>query len=105
MRTLCFTVSGQKLACDPACDFSNIVSNSRGYLRAKFYFSADWRGCKKVAIFAGADNTVPVPLAGDVCEIPAEVLTGRIVQVAVVGQSGTCRIPTNTVEFKQTTGH
>lgn len=53
MRTLCFIVDGQKLACDPVCDFSGLVSNSRGYLLAKFRFSADWKGCKKVALFTG----------------------------------------------------
>jgi len=104
MRTLLFVVSGQKLTCDPACDFSGIVSNSRGYLRAKFRSSADWNGCKKAAIFAGTGAPIPVPIIGDSCDIPAEALTGNVVQVAVVGQSKTLRIPTNTLEFKQTTG-
>lgn len=105
MRTLCFNVIAQKLACDPACDFSALVSNSRKYLRAKFRFSADWKGCKKVAIFTGTGDGVPVPLAGDTCEIPPEALTGNIVQVTVVGQRADgYRIPTNTIEFKQTTG-
>lgn len=104
MRVLCFTVSGQKLAQDPACDFSGIVSNSRGYLRAKFRFSPDWAGCKKVAIFTGCSDARPVPLVGDSCEIPAEALTGSAVQVCVVGQREKRRIPTNTIEFKQQPG-
>ena len=105
MRTLCFIVDGQKLACDPACDFSGLVSNSRGYLRAKFRFSADWKGCKKAAIFTGTGRPEYVPLSGDACEIPAAALTANNVQVAVVGQRADgYRIPTNTIEFKQTTG-
>lgn len=104
MRVLSFTVTGQKLERDPACDFAGIVSNTRGYLRAKFRFSADWKGCKKVAIFTGIGKEVPTPLAGDMCEIPPEALTGNLVQVAVVGQRGTVRITTNTLEFKQSTG-
>jgi hypothetical protein len=104
MRQLSFTVNGQRLSCDPACDFTGIVSNSRGYLRARFRFSADWKGCKKVAIFTGPNGEEMVPLAGDCCQIPDNVLTGNIVQVAVVGQSGAVRISTNTIEFKQKTG-
>lgn len=104
MRQLNFIVNGQRLSCDPACDFTGIVSNSRGYLQARFRFSADWKGCKKVAIFAGPDGEDMVPLSGDCCLIPDSVLTGNLVQVTVVGQSSAARIPTNTIEFKQKTG-
>lgn len=104
MRTLCFIVEGQRLKCDPAGDFSGIVSNSRGYLRARFRFSKDWAGCKKVAIFTGEHAEEKRPLSGDCCDIPDEVLTGSTVLVSVVGQRGAVRIPTNTTEFKQKTG-
>lgn len=104
MRTLDFIVDGQKLRPDPACDFTGIVSNSRDYLRARFHFSADWKGCKKAAIFTGEDSEEAVGLSGDCCMIPACVLTGNVVQVSVVGQNGTRRIPTNTIEFHQKTG-
>lgn len=105
MRTLCFTVEGQRLRPDPACDFGGIVSNSRGYLQARFRFSADWKGCKKAAIFTGEDGEEAVPILGDSCMIPDIALTGPVVQVSVVGQkSNGTRIPTNTSEFKQKTG-
>lgn len=104
MRTLQFDVEGQRLRQDPACDFSDIVSNSRGYLRARFQFSADWTGCKKVAIFTGESCEEMRPLVGDCCDIPDCVLTGTTVQVSVVGQRGGLRIPTNTIEFRQKTG-
>lgn len=104
MRTLCFIVEGQRLKPDPACDFGGIVSNSKGYLRARFRFSADWAGCKKAAIFAGAAGEEPVALVGDCCMIPDIALTGPVVQVSVVGQKNGTRIPTNTCEFKQKTG-
>lgn len=105
MRVLSFTVTGQKLAADPVCDFSGLVSNSRGYLQARFRFSADWAGCKKAAIFTGIGKGVPVPLVNNTCVIPAEALTGRSVQVCVVGlRADGYRIPTNTIEFKQITG-
>lgn len=104
MRTLSFIVEGQRLKPDPACDFNGVVSNSRGYLRAKFRFSADWKGCKKVAVFIGETGEEAVALTGDCCNIPGRVLTGTVVQVAVVGQRETVRIPTNTTEFRQKTG-
>ena len=104
MRTLSFIVEGQRLKPAPDCDFTGIVSNSRGYLRARFRFSADWKGCKKAAIFAGEDGEEPVPILGDCCMIPDRVLTGPVVQVCVVGQRDGLRIPTNTTEFKQKTG-
>lgn len=83
MRVLRFIVNGQKLTPDPACDFSGIVSNSRGYLVARFTFSYEWAGFKKVALFEGAD---PVPLKNNFCVIPAEALTGRTVRLSIVGQ-------------------
>lgn len=105
MRVLSFTVTGQKLTADPVCDFSGIVSNSRGYLYARFRFSSDWTGCKKAAIFTGNGGPYPVPLVNNMCEIPPEALTGNLVQVSVVGQrKDGYRIPTNTIEFKQKTG-
>lgn len=105
MRVLSFTVTGQKLAADPVCDFSGLVSNSRGYLQARFRFSADWAGCKKAAIFTGIGEGCPVPLVNNACVIPADALTGNTVQVCVVGlRSDGYRIPTNTIEFKQKTG-
>lgn len=104
MRTLCFIVDGQQLKRDPDCDFSGIVSNSKGYLQARFRFSRDWVGCKKVAIFTGIAGDKMVPLKNDACTIPDEVLTGGTVLVSVVGQGRTVRIPTNTTEFNQKTG-
>lgn len=104
MRFLRFIVDGQRLAKDPACDFTGIVAGTRGYLHASFWFSAEWAGCKKIAVFTGCGQSVPVPVYGSRCEIPAEALTGSAVQVSVVGQRDRdgLRITTNTIEIKQT---
>ncbi len=104
MRTLCFIVEGQRLKPDPACDFGGIVSHSRGYLRARFRFSADWKGCKKAAVFTGESGEEAVLILGDCCMIPDAVLTGTTVLVSVVGQRDGLRIPTNVTEFNQKTG-
>ncbi len=104
MRVLDFIVSKQRIYCDPECDFNDIASGTRGYLQARFRFSADWNGCKRVVVFSCRGVDYPVPLRNNVCVIPAEALIGNTVKVAVVGQSDGYRITTNTVEFTQSTG-
>lgn len=104
MRILDFIVSGQKIERDPMCDFSGIASGSRGYLHARFRFSADWKGCKKVVVFSCRGKNYPTPLSGTVCEIPPEALVGSTVGVSLVGQRGPTRITTNTVSFHQSNG-
>ena len=102
MRVLDFIISGQTLTRDPGCDFSGIVAGSRGYLHARFRFSAAWAGCKKVAVFTYKGEEYPVALQNNECEIPAEVLDGKTVQLYVAGQSGKLRIYTTSVAFPQT---
>lgn len=97
MKVLDFNVVEQTITRDPLCDFSGLVAGSRGYIRARFHFSADWAGCKKVAIFSDR----PVPLTNNTCEIPAEALTGATVRVRVVGRRPGFEISTGTVAFPQ----
>ena len=75
MRTLDFIAAGQALTRAPSCDFTGIVAGSCGYLRARFQFSREWSGCKKVAVFSSKGQEYPVPLEFNMCEIPAEALT------------------------------
>lgn len=104
MRVLDFIASGQSLTRDPACDFSGVVSNTRGYLFARFQFSDDWKGCKKVAVFSCCGNDFPAPVVNNMCEIPADALTTNAVLVTVVGQRDRYRITTNTIGFQQSVG-
>lgn len=104
MRILDFIVSGQKIERDPKCDFSNIASGSRGYLRARFRFSADWKGCKCAAIFSCRGHDIIVPLENSICDIPDAALIGSTVGVKIVGQNGKAVIPTNKVCFEQSKG-
>ena len=99
MKVLDFIISGQTLKRDPLCDFSGIVAGSRGYLFARFRFSKDWAGCKRVAVFIHKGKEHPTALKDNMCEIPAEILTGDAVQVYVVGQRGTFRITTEAAAF------
>ena len=102
MRVLDFIATGQTLTRAPACDFTGIVAGSRGYLRARFQFSREWAGCKKVAVFTSRGQEHPVPLELNMCEIPAETLTGSAVQVYVVGRRPGFEITTNVAAFPQT---
>jgi hypothetical protein len=94
-----FIATGQTLKRAPACDFSGIVAGSNGYLFARFHFSRDWAGCKKVAVFTCKGKEYPVGLKDNMCEIPADALTGGPVQVYLVGQRGAVRITTDAVAF------
>ena len=104
MRRLDFIVSKQKLECDPRCDFSGIASGTRGYLYARFKFSADWKGCKRVAVFSCRGIDTPVAIRNGMCEIPAEALVGSTVSVQIVGETRDYRIVTNKTSFQQTMG-
>ena len=104
MRILDFIVSGQKISRNLGCDFSEIASGSRGYLYARFHFSSDWKGCKRVAVFSCRGVEYPTPLVNNQCEIPAEALLGSTVQLFVVGQCDSYRITTNRVAFQQNAG-
>ena len=104
MRVIDFVVTGQSIERDPRGDFAGIVSGSAGYLVARFRFSADWNGCKKVAVFTSWGKDYPTPIIDGVCEIPAEALVGNTVEVSVVGQRDRYRITTDTTAFAQKTG-
>lgn len=103
MRTLDFIVSGQVLTRDPLCDFGGIAANSQGYLQARFRFSKEWAGCKKVAVFFHKGQEYPVGLVNNMCMIPWEALVDvRAVQVYVIGRRDGYQITTNMTAFPQT---
>lgn len=101
MRTLKFNIIAQRIERDPTCDFSGIVSGTKGYLQAWFSFSSEWAGCKKVAAFYRLGKEYAVPIAGNICAIPAEVLTWSRFEVAVIGERDGYRITTNKIEITQ----
>ena len=104
MRILDFIISKQNIECDPRCDFSGIASGTRGYLLARFQFSADWKGCKKVAVFSCRGNEFPTAIINGMCLIPSEALIGSEVSVRVVGKRENYRITTGATSFAQTEG-
>ena len=106
MRILEFNVNKQRLMKKEDCDFSFIVAGSAGYLRAKFYFTEDWDGCKKAASFWIGDAEHAVLLnENDECVIPTEVLKGEKFAISVTGLGGRVghqyKITTNKIKVRQ----
>lgn len=102
MRVLEFIAEGQKLRRDPDCDFTGIVAGSRGYLQARFRFSKEWSGCKKVAVFMDKGKPYPAGLKDNMCIIPWEALeTASAVQVYVIGRRPGYEITTTVTAFPQ----
>lgn len=101
MRVLKFIINGQKIEKDPACDFDNIVAGTEGYLQAEFYFSGEWNGCKKAAVFYSLGKEHAQPVINGKCEIPAEALKWDKFGVRVVGQKENYRITTGEIKVNQ----
>lgn len=101
MKVLKFIVNEQSLVRDPTCDFSGIVSGTKGYLEAQFKFNSTWTGFGKVAIFTNLLEDYPAILKGDRCLIPADALTGSEFSISVVGSSNGKRLTTNSVSVEQ----
>ena len=101
MRTLRFIVNEQNLSKDSSCDFTNIISGTRGYLEAEFVFNESWNMFGKVAVFCALLQEYPVIIKNGKCEIPPEVLDGEKFSVYVVGSKNGKRITTNSVTITQ----
>lgn len=101
MRTLRFIVNEQNLSKDSSCDFTNIISGTRGYLEAEFVFNESWNMFGKVAVFGALLQEYPVIIKNGKCEIPPEVLDGEKFSVYVVGSKNGKRITTNSVTISQ----
>ncbi len=110
-RTFQFTVSDQhiKLTTDVAA--SPPVSDTKGYLTARFTFDHTWNDTTRLGVFIGSRggtsvcNVCTVELDADgSCIIPAEVLTAdnRILQVGALGYTdGGARLTTDTCLIPQ----
>lgn len=101
MRTLDFVVDEQVLTKDSSCDFSNIVSGTKGYLEARFKFSRLWDGFGKVAVFVNLLEEYPAVIKNGRCVIPDEALTGSKFSVYVVGKRGENKLTSTSVEVQQ----
>lgn len=101
MRELKFIVNAQQIYKDLSCDFDNIVSGTKNYLKAHFTFSPEWQDCTLVARFWRSGKEYAVLIQDGVCDIPPEVLIGRTFGVSVIGQKEDYQITTNRILVRQ----
>ena len=104
MRILEFTVKQQRLTKNITCSFGGLIAGSKGYLYSKFDFpNGDWDDCTfKIASFWLDNKESAVRLdENNMCEIPAEVLTGEEFRVYLIGANKDYQIETNEVRIKQ----
>ena len=99
MRTLQFSVSGQKLS--TAGDHSGLIAGTRGYLQTAYNFDSEWDGCRKAAVFSRYDKEYPVPIVNGKCVVPDEITGYNRWKVYLVEEKAGYRITTNEVEVYQ----
>lgn len=99
MRILNFKVDSQVLEQDG--DFSDIVSGTSGYLKARFNFSDEWAGCLMIASFFNRGKEYACKLVNNECMIPDEALTDRYFKVQVVGVKRNYKITTTKLKVYQ----
>lgn len=99
MRTLQFSVSGQKLS--TAGDHSGLIAGTKGYLYTAYNFDGEWDGCKKAAVFSRYEKEYPVPIMNGKCAVPDEITEYKRWKVYLVGERKGYRITTNEVEVYQ----
>ena len=80
-RILNFSVINQRITSDD----TSVVADSRNYLAARFCFDNTWQGVEKTAVFSQGDKVYNMLLEGDMCRIPAEVISEGAFYVSVFG--------------------
>lgn len=101
MREINFEVNEQRILKKSA---SPIVRGSKGYLKARFHFSNDWKGFKKIASFYdeyNREHAVRVD-STESCMVPDEVTDGQFFIVKLTGVLGNSRITTHKVKVRMT---
>lgn len=93
---LSFSVNKQRLTRN---DCQKVVGGSYNYLYATFDFSYDWEEVAQNAVFNNTteDKNFTVPIVGNVCLVPWEVITSPNFTVSLYGFTDTKRITTNEV--------
>lgn len=89
MRTLLFKVDGQNLYANNQADIGGLVAGTSGYIKVKFLFSDDWKGCIKVVAFVSNSGKEFEPSRLDdenSCYIPTEALEYHEFDMKVLGK-------------------
>ena len=86
-----------------------MYTGNANYYHCHFYFSDDWDGLNKFAVFMKGDKSFVVNLAGDNCPIPTELLdSSAYISIGVYASNGSdnnyLRISSNMVSMYVDTG-
>ena len=103
-RYLSFIVEDKRIKKDPKCDFTGLVTGTKGIYMAKFSFDKDWREYRKVAVFRTTKITKYVPIVNGMCAVPDEVSDAMMYYVSVIGTGSSVSVPTTEVAVRQTKG-
>lgn len=94
-ETLKFNVIGLNIRKDNKCDFTGIIANAKGRLKAEFLFSPEWDKCPKAAVFKYLRKEYAMPIINNFCDVPPEVLGGQSIFLYVVMEKNGRRTTTN----------
>lgn len=104
MKTLAFTVNGQKLSKKPSILFSRLVAGSTNFYDVTFEFSPEWDSLVKVVKFASGSIEEYIPLINNTCKIPERITKFHKFNVSIVGATDDVQIMTNVITIAQKGG-
>lgn len=85
MHNLVFVVNKQNI--EKREGFDGLVAGTKGYLQARFVFSSDWAGYRKVALFTCRNGEYPVLLSNTgTCPVPDEAAACSSFKVRIIGR-------------------
>lgn len=104
MKTLSFTVNGQKLSKKPSILFSRLVAGSSNFYDVSFEFSPEWDNLFRVVKFASGSIEEYIPLINNTCKIPERITKFHKFNVSIVGATDDVQIMTNVITITQKGG-
>ena len=97
MRTISFTIAGQHITGSP---ISDLVGNTRNYVKAIFTFSEEWADLLKVAVFTANSKQYFVIIENGECTVPGIAMSGEFFTVGIYGGADALRLTTDTVRVR-----
>lgn len=86
------------------CDFTGIISGTKGYICLNFVFSQEWDGLLKVLQTSNEydfSNEHSKSIMNNVCMLPDEVTDQNVIYLRVIGKKGNKKMVTNTIILRQ----
>lgn len=97
MKTIAFIITGQHIQGSP---WSDLVGNTKNYVKATFSFDSTWDNMLKVAIFTANSKQYPAIIENNECIVPGIAMSGEFFDVGVFGGAGSTRLTTDTARVR-----